>query len=156
MRTDIIEIYHERSVSQLGDFRTPELAMKLYGLQAHGQEISDMMCEKAKTFISTEVVQRADKMGDSNGLGFAIIHPGDLGLSISAHWWAQGSVLCQHTYRKQYKDEMPLDTVQRPVVGCVWELTIIDAERRFWSEMMMSDTPDPDAYLATRFIVETV
>ncbi|QBF32943.1 hypothetical protein CFI11_17195 [Thalassococcus sp. S3] len=88
-------------------------------------------------------------MGDSNDMGFVIIHPGDLGLSISAHWWAQGSVLCQHIYRRLHDAPLPMDTVSRPVIGCVWELALIQSEQRAWRTAMMRPDPDPEAYLLT-------
>ncbi|MBO9427018.1 hypothetical protein J7444_19945 [Labrenzia sp. R4_1] len=88
-------------------------------------------------------------MGDSNGLGFVILHPGDLGVTIAAQWWSQGSVLCQRIYRRQYDDDVPLDTIRRPSVACVWELEIINAEQTIWRETMMTLRPDRFAYLNT-------
>ncbi|WP_210209364.1 MULTISPECIES: hypothetical protein [Ensifer] len=88
--------------------------------------------------------------GDSNGLGFVIVHPGSLGISISAHWWIQGSVLCQRNYRKLYTASEPMDAARRPAIACVWELALINAEQEAWRKTMMKDEPDPLAYMEER------
>ncbi|WP_292562847.1 hypothetical protein [Mesorhizobium sp.] len=88
--------------------------------------------------------------GDDNGMGFVIIHPGELGVSISVHWWIQGSVLCQHIYRKLYSAAEPMDTVKRPVVACVWELALINAEQEAWRKTMMKSEPSPSGYMDAR------
>ena len=43
-----------------------------------------------------------------------------------------------------------MDTVTRPVVGCVWELALINAEQEAWRRTMMKPEPSPAAYLASR------
>lgn len=100
--------------------------------------------------MHAEVLERVAAMGDSNGLGFVIIHPGELGVSISAHWWVQGSVLCQHNHRQLYGASEPMDTVARPVVACVWELALINTEQEAWRKSMMTPAPDRAAYLGAR------
>lgn len=144
------EIYAPRPVLDLGTRAIGALEVKLYGLLAEGQQITDAMLATTQQFLETEVAARVEAMGDSNGLGFVIVHPGDLGLTIAAQWWAQGSVLCQHIYRKAYAEADPMDTVTRPAVGCVWELALISAEQDAWRATMMQGTPDPAAYLARR------
>ena len=150
MITGPVEIYHSRPVSDLGVWDYGDLHLKVYGLLATGKTVSETDLSTARNFIADEVLSRVDQMGDSNGLGFVIIHPGDLGISIAVHWWVQGSVLCQHIYRKEYGSNEPMDTVTRPVVACVWELEIIDQERKLWQETMMRDDQDPAAYLGSR------
>ena len=114
------------------------------------------MLSVAKAFLERDVPERVAAMGDSNGLGFVIIHPGDVGLTVAAHWWAQGSVLCQHIYRREYSAAEAMDTVTRPVVACVWELALINAEQEAWRETMMTTAPDRAAYLKSRSSLRTV
>ena len=150
MSADPLEIYHPRAVSDLGIWEIGPLHFKVYGLLAAGTDISGDMTETARRFVFDEVLARVADMGESNNLGFLIIHPGDLGITIAAHWWAQGSVLCQHIYRKAYADSAPMDTVSRPAVACVWELALINAEQEAWRKTMMCPEPDRAAYLQLR------
>ena len=142
------EIYRPRLLTALGQWSYPELQLKVYGIIADDQSLDQTMQDTARTFIENEVWGAVASTGESDGLGFVILHPGSLGLSVSAHWWTQGSVLCQRFYRKIYDARDPLDMSSRASIGCVWELGIIDAERQTWIRRMMGNTPDPKAYLA--------
>lgn len=150
-----LEMYHTRTKKDLGVWAFGDVRFKAYTLLAHGKSLATNVISAAQEFVKDEVLGRMNDMGDSNSLGFVIIHPGDIGLTIAAHWWAQGSVLCQHIYRRVYEDAEPLETVTRPAVGCVWELEIITAEQEAWRATMMTNAPDPEAYLAHR-VPETV
>ncbi|MDJ0896188.1 MAG: hypothetical protein QNJ92_13680, partial [Alphaproteobacteria bacterium] len=129
MNSENIEIYHPRDVSNLGLWEIGGLKLKVYGLFAAEKRTTEGMLSEAKAFVRHDVLPRVAEEGEDNGMGFVIIHPGDLGVSISAHWWIQGSVLCQHIYRKLYSETKAMDTVKRPVIACVWELALINAEQ---------------------------
>lgn len=126
------------------------LKFKIYGLVADSRTIDQAMLILAQSFVRRDVLPRIADEGDDNGMGFVIIHPGELGVSISAHWWIQGSVLCQHIYRKLYSATEPMDTVKRPVIACVWELALINAEQEAWRRTMMKSEPNPSVYMDTR------
>ncbi|RUV19466.1 hypothetical protein [Mesorhizobium sp. M7A.F.Ca.MR.245.00.0.0] len=147
MNSETIEIYHPRGVSNLGQWDIGGLKLKVYGLVADNKKVDGPMVTLAQSFVRQEVLPRVVDEGDDNGMGFVIIHPGELGVSISVHWWIQGSVLCQHIYRKLYSAAEPMDTVKRPVVACVWELALINAEQEAWRKTMMKSEPSPSGYM---------
>ncbi len=144
------EIYQPRAVSDLGLWEIEGLKLKVYGLMAQNKEITRAMVTHGQSFVRDEVLPVVAAEGDSNGLGFVIIHPGDLGISTAVHWWIQGSVLCQQIHRQVYGAAAPMDTKTRPVVACVWELALINAEQEIWRRTMMTGTPSPTAYLDAR------
>lgn len=150
------EIYVPRSVVKLPSWRVSALHLKVYGLILEDHQISEDALAEALEFVNKDVLQKVAQTGDSNDLGFVIIHAGSLGLSVSAHWWTQGSVLCQCFYRRLYDSDAPLDMSLRASIGCVWELAIIDAEREIWMQTMMGQTQDPSAYLLHHAGLETV
>lgn len=150
MKQGVTELYRPRAVSDLGLWEIAPLTLKVYGLVADGQQITDAAIDDARSFVNEDVPPLVAAEGEDNGLGFVIVHPGDLGLSILAHWWIQGSVLCQHIRRRLWGADRPMDTVARPVIACVWELALINAEQEAWRATMMTADPDPSAYLAAR------
>ncbi len=156
MNNSPIEVYQPRAFSDHGVWDTCALQFKIDGLHVESKNIGVELISKAKQFVETEVLARVATMGECNGLGFIIIHPGNLGLTISAHWWVQGCILCQHNHRQLYGAVKPLDTLVRPVVACVWELAVINSEQEAWRQNMMGNTPDPAAYLKTRPLFQTV
>ncbi len=150
MSNQSTEIYHPRAVSDHGTWIVGLLQFKVYGLLAEDKSITDNMLSKARKFVNDDVLPRVTAEGQDNGLGFVIVHAGDTGVSISAHWWIQGSVLCQHIHRQLYDAENAMDTIARPVIACVWELAIINAEQKAWRKTMMVSDPDRVAYLECR------
>lgn len=155
MKSNAIEIYQPRRVTNLGQWDVGGLALKVYGLVAHNKVVDDAMLLLSQSIVRQSVLPRVADEGQDNGLGFVIVHPGELGISISVHWWIQGSVLCQHIYRKLYAATEPMDTLKRPVIACVWELAVINAEQEAWRETMMKSDPSPIAYMAARPGFET-
>lgn len=137
-------------MSNLGVWKIGHLRLKVYGITAEGQNLSDSIVSKARAFAQRDLPSLVAAEGEDDGLGFVIIHPGQLGVSVLLHWWIQGSVLCQHIERTLWGADTPMDTASRPVVACVWELGLINAEQCIWRDTMMVPEPDPDTYLDTR------
>jgi len=146
----ITEHYKPRAVSDLGNWEIGSMRFKVYGILAAGRDLTKSIIADARAFAQDDVPPLVAAEGDDNGLGFIVIHPGDLGVSILVHWWIQGSVLCQHIQRTLCGSDEPMDTRSRPVIACVWELGLIDAEQRAWRETMMTGRPDAQAYLDSR------
>ena len=155
-RTANLNVYQPRALSSLGVWEVGHLRLKVYGITVEGQNLTDSIVSKAHAFAQRDLLPLVTAEGDDDGLGFVIIHPGELGVSVLLHWWIQGSVLCQHIERTLWRSDTPMDTASRPVIACVWELGLIDAEQRIWRDTMMVPTPDADAYLNTQASITEV
>lgn len=156
MHAGVTELYTPRTVSHLENWDVGHLKLKVYGILAPGRELTDAIIDDAKAFVVQDLPSLVSGEGDDNGLGFVIVHPGELGVSVLAHWWIQGSVLCQHIRRTLWGAEKPMDTATRPVIACVWELGLINAEQQLWRETMMSGEPDAASYLTARAALAVV
>jgi hypothetical protein len=156
MSTGVTELYSPRTVAHLGIWDVGHLKLKVYGVVAAGKELTNSMIDDAKAFVVQDLPPLVSAEGDDNGLGFVIIHPGDLGISVLAHWWIQGSVLCQHIRRTLWGADKPMDTATRPVIACVWELGLINAEQQLWRDTMMTGQPDAGLYLNARAAIAVV
>lgn len=80
-----IEAYSHRAVENLGIWEIGLVNLKAYAIIANGHELSSGVIDEARAFVSNHVPELVAREGKSNGLGFVIIHLGDLGLTISAH-----------------------------------------------------------------------
>ncbi|KJF70117.1 hypothetical protein [Agrobacterium arsenijevicii] len=156
MSTGVTELYSPRSVEYLGLWDVGHIKLKIYGVVAAGKELTSSMIDDAKAFVVQDLPPLVSAEGDDNGLGFVIIHPGDLGISVLAHWWIQGSVLCQHIRRTLWGADRPMNTATRPVIACVWELGLINAEQQLWRDTMMTGQPDAGSYLNSRAAIAVV
>ena len=80
--------------------------------------------------------------------GFTIAHQGKAAAMALVYWWAEEN----EVHRRAYAASLPLghaDDLQPLTdtgMACVWELEVIDFERRAWLENVLIDD-DVDAYL---------
>ncbi|GAA5539632.1 hypothetical protein D8666_06555 [Ochrobactrum soli] len=79
--------------------------------------------------------------------GFAILHQGEESLWLLLHWWLEGGIATEMLWQSELGDEIEFMPAQPLLMACVWELGIIDFERRAWMETAMSGKPIAD-YLA--------
>ncbi|GGA90293.1 hypothetical protein GCM10011491_17740 [Brucella endophytica] len=78
------------------------------------------------------------------GAGFAILHRGEEGLWLLLHWWLEGGIATQIVWRSDLDGEPEFVPAEPLLMACVWELGIIDFERRAWMETVMSGKPVAD------------
>ena len=89
----------------------------------------------------------AEAEGGSSGLGFVVMHAGEMGTWLLMDWWAHGDILCQRLSLAPAGGAYePMD--DRPLTACVWELPILMHERDAYVRHMLTARPDADAYLA--------
>ena len=80
--------------------------------------------------------------------GFTIAHQGKAAAMALVYWWAEEN----EVHRRAYAAPLPLDDEDalQPLtdtgMACVWELEVIDFERRAWLEDVLVND-DVDAYL---------
>ncbi|KXF79212.1 hypothetical protein ATN84_05670 [Paramesorhizobium deserti] len=76
--------------------------------------------------------------------GFAILHQGEEGLWLLLHWWLEGGIATHLLWRSDLEGEPKFAPAEPLLMACVWELGIIDFERRAWMETAMSGKPISD------------
>ena len=140
--------YPERALEGLGIWVMGSHRLKAYGLFPAGNSLTKEDQEKANRLVHSGFARFNDNV-DPRNFGFVLIHKGTEGLTVSAHWWVEGCVLCHDHYRMPFHGDDPLAHLRAKVVGCVWELEVIGFEQRAWRQTMMQGIPDPDAYLQT-------
>ncbi len=81
--------------------------------------------------------------------GFAILHQGEESLWLLLHWWLEGGIATEMLWQSELGDEIEFMPAQPLLMACVWELGIIDFERRAWMEPAMSGKPIADSLART-------
>lgn len=140
------EVWSPRQVEPLGRVHAAGLDLKAYGIlvdssRALGHELTDA----AHAVLDAGAGEVAET--DHQGLGFTILHRGEEGIWLLLHWWLKGSILGQLLWRADLAGHPEFQRRDRPLMACVWELALIDHERRCWTHTMMTVKPNPAAYL---------
>jgi hypothetical protein len=86
--------------------------------------------------------------------GFAILHRDDEVDWLTLQWWTEAGTLTHKLWRAEPATADFVE-VDKLVTTCVWELGIVDFERRAWMETVMSRGSVED-YLARTFPRGTV
>ena len=139
--------YHQRrgsfvSYEQLGDWR-----LKLYGLAAPEKGVRPELLERTRQLAAQHLPPVDERR---YGAAFAIAHDARFPIAL-IYWWQDQNELRSQIYAGTAIDNLePLDAT---AFGCVWELGIVEFERRAWIADVIGneDGPDLDAYLSRRF-----
>ncbi|MBS9721683.1 hypothetical protein JYU29_13420 [Tianweitania sp. BSSL-BM11] len=128
-------------------------AIKLNAICADAAAIDDAVFDKAKA----QIIEAEPEMSGMPhlGAGFAILHEGEEGRWLLLHWWQPGGICARKLWRADLHPDAMFEEAAPHLFACVWELALIDFERRAWMETAMSHKSISD-YIATRFSGDTV
>ncbi|WP_428983052.1 hypothetical protein [Pseudohoeflea coraliihabitans] len=92
------------------------------------------------TALIRETISSAAEIGsvDHLGAGFAVVHRGEAGLWLLLHLWLAGGIATQTVWRSDLGGTPEFHRADPTLMACVWELAVIDFERRAWMETVMS------------------
>jgi hypothetical protein len=123
---------------QLGDWR-----IKIYGIATPGRTPRAELVE-ATVALADEVLPQPAQTGGRFGVGFVIAHDSATVSIALVYWWDGFNELHQRAYTGPLDDPRALTPLKHAAAGCVWELGIIDFERRAWLEDVLANPAGPD------------
>lgn len=90
------------------------------------------------------------------GVGFAIAHDAATASIALVYWWQAANELHQRVFAGPREDPNAMQKLADPGAGCVWELGIIDFERRAWIADVLGNPsgPDLERYLGRELTAE--
>jgi hypothetical protein len=135
---------------QLGDWRC-----KVYGIAASGPTARPELVEATVARAGVDLPRAAFEDGRF-GVGFMIAHDAATTCFALIYWWQGLNELHQRAYVSPLNDPGALTPIANPAAGCVWELGIIDFERRAWLDDVLANPagPDLERYLQRRLNID--
>lgn len=150
---DIPQPHRPRKVRFLGYHATADWTLKLYGVAAHGDVPRPVLVEAMRTEIDARLPSPATAEL-RHGVGFAIAHDAaDLGF-VLIDWWYGRNEIHQIVLSTKLDDPGRLAPHPLPAVGCVWELSVVDFERRAWLRHVLASAdgqPSLEDYMAEQY-----
>lgn len=131
---------------RIGDWR-----LKIYTIATHGQTVRPAFLDE--TLRRAPAVFPAPAHGDGHhGIGFVIAHDAATACFALYYWWQSFNELHQRCYLDSTHDPAAMAPVANQPAGCVWELEVIDFERRAWLADVLANPagPDVERYLGRR------
>lgn len=144
---------HEpRHIARLRSVRQDGWHLKVYGIAPHGASPREELLRAAMA-VATDVLPPVDEPSqprDGRGLGFLVVHDAPTLCYVLVHWWSERNEIHQRVFSAPAGEPSALVPHPSPAIGCVWELAVVDFERRAWLTHILAapDGPDVRAYLA--------
>jgi hypothetical protein len=133
----------------LGLLHIDDWRVKLHGLSATSDTELDPAASLGAHKAAAEALPRPGTDGGRYGVGFVIAHRSTNAYSFVVGWWSYSCLLSTAAYSARFSE--PSDIARSPSrqAGCVWELGVIDHERRAWTRTMLREgaSADVEAYL---------
>jgi hypothetical protein len=122
----------------LGDWR-----IKVYSIMMQGRAPRGELIEPAVSLAAKTLPQPAQSE-ERPGIGFVIAHDAATVCFGLVYWWQSANELHQRAFVSPLDDPGAFRPIEYPAAGCVWELGIIDFERRAWLEDVLANPTGPD------------
>jgi hypothetical protein len=146
--------YEPRRFADLGTLTERRWALKLYGihhdLTRDKAGLIDPAVLRSGQIHVRSLLTEADAVGAHHHVGFAILHQGKRANWLLTHWWIHHDICCQIVSSSPRDDSARFARVTGPLMACVWELIVVDFERRAWISTALRTKPDFHKYLADR------
>jgi hypothetical protein len=132
---------------RLGDWR-----IKLYGIALPGErpaaELMDAALRKAEA-----VLPRPPHAPGRYGVGFVVVHQAADYSFVLVDWWYGENEIHQKLFSADLGHPERLEPHSGDAIGCVWELSVTDFERRAWIQDVLANPagPDIEMYLRREF-----
>jgi hypothetical protein len=122
--------------------------LKLYGVSVREEAISDDLAASAVDVAAT-VLPQPPLTGGRYGVGFVIAHESVSTSYVLVCWWDERNEVHQRIFSAPASHPSELAPHDSSAIGCVWELSVTDFERRAWIEHVLEPggTPDVTTYL---------
>ena len=139
--------YHPRRGAFVSDERFGDWRLKLYGLAAPEKGVRPELIDATRALAEQTL---AAVEGDHYGAAFAIAHDAAFPIAL-VYWWQDINEIRSRIYAGDEPDALEL--LDPTAFGCVWELGIVDFERRAWIDDVIGNPegPDVERYLTRRF-----
>jgi hypothetical protein len=147
--------HRTRPIRFLRSERVGDWRLKIYTIATHGQaprlEFVDETMRRAPEAFPIPAC--AD---NRHGIGFVIAHDAATACIALYYWWQSFNELHHRIFIGPKHDPRAMAQSAIQAAGCVWELEVIDFERRAWLADVLANPggPDVERYLSRRVDAE--
>lgn len=125
------------------------LRVKFYSItQARDIQPAEVTLTAAHDYSAKTLSMLRREEGPDHGLGYAMVHFGEMSNWLLVHWWAHQDIALR--LLASTDDQVSPRFVSRDhhrFHACVWEHVVIDHERNAWVRHVMSTPSQPENYL---------
>ncbi|MYD32458.1 MAG: hypothetical protein F4W98_01065 [Acidimicrobiales bacterium] len=143
--------YRPRPIRHLSTQTVQGWHLKTYGINAMPQRSDDVLdpdVEAAAARVGHGLLEGLET-SNTGRYGFLIIHQGGLANWLLVNRWAEDILLRSELFRAGHDAPTDFQPETSDLIGCLWELEVVDFERRAWTEAVIKGNGGVDRYMAT-------
>jgi len=123
-------------------------SFKIYTIRpGTAADIQIGLVEAATSHIKSSLPRLQASEERDHGLGYVIIHQGEMRNWLLLHRWAYNDIVLASIASAPLGSAYFQLEDHRQFHACVWEHVVIHHERNAWVKHMMSGSPEPRSYL---------
>lgn len=145
--------YRPRSLRFIRRQDLGEWRMKVYAIAADVARGARPELIEATVDLARRVLPQPALGEETTGIGFVIAHDAAAASIGIVYWWQSVNELHQRSFIGPLDSPRQMQQIVHPGAGCVYELGIVDFERRAWLDDVLADPAgaDLDRYLGRRY-----
>jgi hypothetical protein len=133
--------HRRRPIRFLRPERVGDWRLKLYSITTQG--------DTARPAFIEETLRRAPAIfpptgSERHGVGFITAHDAATACIALYYWWQSFNELHQHIIVGPRSDPAAMTPYAHMTAGCVWELEVVNFERRAWLSDVLANPEGPD------------
>ena|ERR1700754_3585385 len=144
--------YQKRRVRFLRRAELGEWTVKLYGIAPQGLMVRGILAVAA-LHAAARALPSPAVTAQRHGVGFVIAHDAPQLSYALVCWWDDRNEVHERIFSA--RSDVPENLMPHPsdAIGCVWELSVVDFERRAWITHVLAnpDGPNLPGYLAQEY-----
>jgi hypothetical protein len=135
---------------RIGDWR-----VKLYGIAVPGEQPAPELMDAALRTAEAVLPHPAHAPG-RYGVGFVVVHQAADYSFVLVDWWYGENEIHQKLFSAEPGHPERLAPHTGDAIGCIWELSVTDFERRAWIRDVLANPsgPEIELYLRREFNAE--
>jgi hypothetical protein len=147
--------HRTRAIRYLRAERVGDWRLKLYTIAADAQTARPALVDEALR-RAPEIFPAPALADQRHGVGFVIVHDARTASIALYYWWQSFNELHQRILVGPKADPSAMTPLVHASAGCVWELEVIDFERRAWLADVLANPggPDVERYLSRQLDTE--
>ena len=149
--TQTLPDYRQRQFRFEGIWQIEQTRFKVHTIHASGAEAhAGKALAGARSYVENLFPALRAEEGNDHGLGYIILHHGEITDWLLIHWWAHSDIVLASLAASAERDGQFQSMDNRPFHACVWEHVVIHHENMAWIRHMNRQDGDPALYLADR------
>lgn len=143
--------YYKRLIAPIGLWTIGDWNIKAYGIHQDTTRtpegvLDDGFAENARDFVASRLPV-AEEEGHHRNCGFAIIHQGAGANWLVFNWWTHEFICCEQLGRCKPGPVADFAHYTGPAMACVWEMVVIEHEKKAWIEHALNGDASISGYL---------